>query len=221
MVHISIRMRIGGKNMATSYEVETRFYFNSEEEVFEKLPFLKEVFKRKVTWETKTLGLEVFKEGKLLRFSEVFEKGERRIYLGYKDRDQGRVCNIRSEVDEDITLGVHRSFVLESVHGESRAVDALNAMEIFEALGYKEFMTFEGKSLLGKYEKEDLAVKLMYCDTLKYPLLLEIEKTAASLEEAFEKEKELEAFVEEYNLKDRMLREEPPTLLYEGLFDSL
>lgn len=211
----------GGNIMAISYEVETRFYFNSEEEVFERLPFLKEVLKREVKWETKTLGLEVFKAGKLLRFSEVFQDRERRIYLGYKDKDQGRVCNIRSEVDEDITRGVHRSLVLESVHGEGRAVDALNAMEIFEALGYKEFMTFEGKSLLGKYDKEDLAVKLMYCDALKYPLLLEIEKTAASLEEAFKREKELAAFVEEYNLKDRMVREEPPTLLYEGLFTTL
>ena len=207
--------------MATSYEVETRFYFNSEEEVFERLPFLKEVLKRKVTWETKTLGPEVFKAGKLLRFSEVFQDGERKVYLGYKDKDEGRVCNIRSEVDENITMGVHRSLVLESVHGEGRAVDALNAMEIFEALGYREFMTFEGKSLLGKYEKEELAVKLMYCDALKYPLLLEIEKTAASLEEAFKREKELETFVEEYNLKDRMVREEPPTLLYEGLFTTL
>lgn len=214
-------MQIGGKIMATSYEVETRFYFNSEEEVFERLPFLKEVLKREVIWETKTLGLEVFKEGKLLRFSEVFQDGERKVYLGYKDKDQGRVCNIRSEVDEDITMGVHRSLVLQIVHGESRAVDALNAMEIFEALGYKEFMTFEGKSLLGKYEKGDLAIKLMYCDTLKYPLLLEIEKTATSLEEAFEKEKELEAFVEKYNLKDRMVREEPPTLLYEGVLSTL
>ena len=53
----------------------------------------------------------------------------------------------------------------------------------------------------------------MRSPVLKYPLLLEIEKSAETLEEAFRQELELKNFITEYKLEDRIVKEEPPVLL--------
>jgi hypothetical protein len=78
-------------------------------------------------------------------------------------------------------------------------------------------MSFTGRNLTGHHEKLQLDLKLLSCPVLRYPLMLEIEKSAETLEEAFRKELELKDFLTEYKLADRALKEEPPTLLYETL----
>lgn len=74
-------------------------------------------------------------------------------------------------------------------------------------------MTLAGTNRTGYYEKLEIHLKLMECSALKYPLLLEIEKSAETLEEAFVKEMELKDFITESRLESRVIKEEPPNLL--------
>jgi hypothetical protein len=53
----------------------------------------------------------------------------------------------------------------------------------------------------------------MKCSSLKYPLLLEIEKSAETLEHAYRQELDLRDFITEYKLESRIVKEEPPNLL--------
>lgn len=199
------------------YEVETRVYFNSEKEAFELLPFLKECLKTKIEWETSMYGLEIYKSGKLLRTSEVTINGNTRAYWGYKEDDLGKFYNIRKELDEEITHGIKNSYILELINGKVEEVNRVTAEQILESLGHKKFMSFTGRNLTGRHEELQLDLKLLSCPILRYPLLLEIEKSAETLEEAYSKELELKDFLSLYKLENRALKEEPTALLYETL----
>jgi hypothetical protein len=50
------------------------------------------------------------------------------------------------------------------------------------------------------------------------PCLVELEKTAATPEETLQRQAELIEIVRKFNLEKRLVREEPPTLLYNRLF---
>ena len=82
-------------------------------------------------------------------------------------------------------------------------------------LGHPRFGSFAGRSLLGVYAPLGLHLKLMYCEALRWPLLLEIEKSAATWEQALVEETALFSFVETYGLRERCVRDEPPALLLE------
>lgn len=201
-----------------TYEVETRVYFSSDEEAFKLLPFLKKDLKRKAAWVTNTYGLDLFKSGSLLRASEVHSDGQMRAYIGYKQPDTGTFCNIRIELDEEITDELQDSTVLKAINAEDVSINPGNVDEILASLGYAKFMTFKGDNLTGYNEEYDVALKLMHCNTLEYPIMLEIEKSAGSAEEALKAEEELKELVNRLGLSDRVVRKEPPTLLYEALF---
>jgi hypothetical protein len=79
-------------------------------------------------------------------------------------------------------------------------------------------MSFRGNDLFGYYKPLDISLKLLMCRSLKWPILLEIEKTAKTSEETLIKEADLRDFCDRFNLHDRLVREEPPTLLYETRF---
>lgn len=199
------------------YEVETRVYFSSQEEAFHALPFLRDCLINKVEWKTSMYGLELFNSDKILRTSSTKINGVTRYFIGYKEEDLGKFYNIRRELDEEITSGSSNSYILELLNGRAQEVTRENAGQIFESLGHEEFMSFTGHNLTGYYEKLQLELKLLFCSVLRYPLFLEIEKSAETLEEAFNKERELKDFLYEYKLLDRALKEEPTTLLYETL----
>lgn len=199
------------------YEVETRVYFHNPEEAFNTLPFLKECLTNRAEWETSMYGIELYNSGKLLRTSSTRVNGITKYYLGYKEEDLGNFYNIRKELDEDITTGLNNSYILQLINGSPQKVTRENAGQILESLGYDKFMSFTGNNLTGRFEKLELDLKLLYCEILRHPLLLEIEKSAETLEEAFIKEQELKDFLTEYNLQNRALKEEPSTLLYETL----
>jgi hypothetical protein len=201
-----------------SYEVETRLYFNSDTEAFNALPFLKENLKREVKWVTKTFGPDLFKTDNLLRASIVYINDSEKVYLGYKEPDIGKKCNIRLELDENITDGVDESEILKILASKEIKISPDTLIPILESLGHKEFMSFNGYNFSGYYSEQGIALKLMHCNTLEYPIMLELEKTANSLEEAYAKETELLQLIENYKLCDRIIRKEPPTLLYEKLF---
>lgn len=199
------------------YEVETRVYFNSQEEAFQTLPFLRDCLINSVEWETSMYGLELFKAGKNLRISSSRINGITKHYIGYKEEDLGKFYNIRKELDEEITSGLSGSYILQLLNGSPQDITKENAGQIFESLGYRKFMSSSGNSLTGRYDKLGIELKLLYCPVLRYPLFLELEKTAETLDEAFQKELELKNFLNEYKLSDRALKKEPSTLLFETL----
>ena len=197
-----------------SFEVETRFAFKNKYEAMKALPFLKECLNHEIEWTTKTFGPQLFESDILLRVSSVKSKNNCKYYIGYKEKDMGSFCNIRLELDEDMTNGLKNSKILYKlgIHDEHISID--NIENILIKNGYKDFMYFEGKSMLGRHLKHDLSLKLMECEYIKYPLLLEIEKKAYSPEEAVVLEDEIRSFVRLFKLTDKVIREEPPLLLY-------
>jgi adenylate cyclase class IV len=93
------------------YEVETRFAFNSQEEAVIALPFLIYSLKDEVIWETRIYGIDLFKTDKLLRTSDVQCNNKVKHFLSFKEPDVGRFCNIRLEIDEEITSGLEDIFL--------------------------------------------------------------------------------------------------------------
>jgi hypothetical protein len=162
-------------------------------------------------------GIDLYNSGKLLRTSSAKTNGITRFYWGYKEEDMGKFYNIRKELDEEITNGISDSYILQLINGTEQKVTKENVYSVLESLGHKQFMSFTGKNLTGRYERLQLELKLLSCSILRYPLMLEIEKSAKTLEEAFRKELELKEFLTEYKLESRALKEEPTTLLYETL----
>jgi adenylate cyclase class IV len=195
------------------YEIETRVYFSSHEEAFNTLPFLQDCLKKKTKWETRMYGIELFNSGKILRVSDVKDNDTVRVYLGYKEIDIGKIFNIRNEIDEEITIGVRESYILQLIKGLEKEVNVRNINQILESLGHKQFMSLTGSNLTGQYEKLQIDLKLMACSSLKYPLLLELEKSARTVEEALRKELDLKNFIAEYKLESRVVKKEPPYLL--------
>ncbi|WP_139906212.1 hypothetical protein [Clostridium thermarum] len=199
----------------TVYEVETRVYFKSFEEAFEKLPFLKNDLTRKIDWTTHTYGRELFKTDILLRFSEVINNGTKKYYLGYKDKDLGSICNIRAELDEEITSEMKVSTILKALTGKDVSVNIHTINSTLSDLGYERFMSFSGDNLTGWNEELKISLKLMHCEILEFPVLLELEMSAYSYDEALKTEEVLKSILEKLDLLDRVVRKEPPTLLFE------
>lgn len=83
------------------YEIETRVYFSSQEEAFNTLPFLTDCLKRKIEFETRMYGIELFNSGKILRVSYIKHDNASEVYLGYKEPDIGKIYNIRNEIDKE------------------------------------------------------------------------------------------------------------------------
>lgn len=201
-----------------SFEVEIRCHFDSPEEAYKVLPFVRSCLRREISWVTRYYGLTLFKSGQLLRVSEVVYHGEVRHYLGWKGPDIGGFANIRQEVDEEITAGLVNSAIMRRLgaKGEIGTADAVGGE--LERLGHHQFMSFGGSDLTGYEEPLGLNVKLMTCPVLRWPLLVELEKTANTEEEATQCELELHELSTKFQLQSRLVREEPPSLLYAGLF---
>lgn len=89
--------------MKFDYEVETRFSFDCKDMIFNLFPPFKNLYFSKIKWNTYILNEKLFLSDRQLRFSNVILNNKNYIYLGYKDKDIGHFCNIRSEIDEQIT----------------------------------------------------------------------------------------------------------------------
>ncbi|QUH26205.1 hypothetical protein HZR23_11015 [Serpentinicella alkaliphila] len=66
------------------YEVETRFFFDSKEEVFHLIPILKSCLNVKVEWETINFGPKLFERDIILRVSKAIVNGNEIITLAIK-----------------------------------------------------------------------------------------------------------------------------------------
>lgn len=199
------------------YEVETRFYFKDKKEACEALPFLDSCLDLETEWVTFHFGLELFRKDIILRISDTRINNQRIITLGYKEPDIEESINIRKEYDEKIDNGIHESEILSILGGKVSLASLDEVKKELKRLGHNEFMSFRGNNIMGKYKLLGLHLKLMHCSSLEYPLLLEIEKQARTLEEASRCKDEIMDFVSKYGLEDRLLKKEPTTLLYETL----
>ncbi|HEY93444.1 MAG TPA: hypothetical protein G4O15_00710 [Dehalococcoidia bacterium] len=206
-------------NPHLSFEVEIRLSFDTYDNACRKLPFLEKSLQMVDWWDTSLYGLELFHSDQMLRIGDLlYEDNHKKRYLGWKGPDIGDFANIRSEIDEDITDGVENSVVLAKIGGGQKSLTADGVIEEMIRLGYEKFMSFSGKNTLGRYEPLDIGVKLMSCSQLKYPLMVEIEKIASTEEEARQYEKQLYEICREWNLLDRLVKEEPTHLLYEAIY---
>jgi hypothetical protein len=207
-------------NSTIPFEVEIRCHFETEEEAYAALPFLKPNLHQQRGWKSRIYGPEFFQSGKLLRIAgDIFGK-QSRSFLGWKGPDTGTFANIRQEIDEEITRGITDSVILKSLGGQTNLSGPSEVALELERLGYHYFMSFEGDDLRGDYGPLGIGLKLMRCDSLKWPLLVELEKIAQTREEALLCEKALFDISQKYNLRSRLLRDEPPTLLYQALHSS-
>jgi hypothetical protein len=200
------------------YEVEIRCHFDSAADAYKTIPFLHSCLRHEMIWSSSIYGLEFFKAGKLLRMSKTTVDGKTQYYLGWKGSDSGTFANTREEIDEVITDGIIDSEILKKLGTQNRTLSRKEIGAELKLLGYDKFMSFRGYDLFGDYQPLDVSMKLLNCRSLKWPILLEIEKAAKTREDALIKEAELRDFCDRYSLHDRLVKEEPPTLLYAARF---
>jgi len=201
-----------------SLEVETRVQFSTVEEAFAAIPFLKESLIRENSWTTIYYGHFLFLKDQGLRIGVIRRSnGITQTFLGWKGPDQGNFANIREELDEEITCGIADSHILRLLGGKPHHADTAAVIDELIRLNHRPFMEFSGNNRSGFYEPLQIHLKLMHCPILRWPLLVELEKTAATLEEAKFHQSELEKLIADLGLTASVVREEPPTLLYQTL----
>ena len=201
------------------FEVEFRCHFNNPDDTYPALPFMRSCLHRQVAWTGTFYGLELFQSGWVLRITDVVEGEDTRCYIGWKGPDTGKFANIRQEIVEDITVGIADSTILSLLGGRERIQNKNEAIQELERLGYHRFMSWRGIDITGYYKPYDISVKLMSCAMLKWPFLVEIEKTADTEEEANRCEQDLYKLCGQFQLQSRLVREEPPSLLYDTVLN--
>ncbi len=200
------------------YEIEFRCRFESDEEAYAAIPFLRSSLTRTVGWTDAYYGAEVFECGEVLRFSSVILDQAVRFYLSWKGPDLGSFANLRRELAEDATEGVAHSEILAVFADEPGPCAREEIVPALEGTGYDYFMSYAGESAVGRYEPLEINVKVMRCDALRWPLLVELEKLAATEDEAYRFERDLLGICRACGLEERLVEEEPGTLLFEKVF---
>ena len=200
------------------FEVEFRCQFDSPDDAYQALPFMRSCLHRQFIWNGTFFGLEIFQSGRLLRITDAVEGEDTQSYIGWKEPDIGTFANIRQETVEKITCGITNSAIMDFLGGKEHIQNKNEAIQELERLGYKRFMSWNGTDLTGYYEPLNINVDLMSCPMLKWPCLVEMEKMAATEEEASQCESELYEISCKFQLQERIVKEEPPSLLYARLF---
>jgi hypothetical protein len=130
------------------YEVEIRFWINNTADVWSKLPFLKQLEWKTEKWHTEMFGIKLFEAGELLRISEIYYETHSRLFLGWKGVDKGKLANIREELGEEITDGITKSLILQTLGLERKSFKTSdNAVTYLSELSMPSFMTFSGENL--------------------------------------------------------------------------
>ena len=199
-----------------TYEVETRFRFDDVFQIWEELPALTTLSWKTEYWHTEILGKSYFESGQLLRISEVASQNNQpKYYLGWKGVDVGGFANIREELGEDITNGISESVILANLGVIPNTHSTLQSVvSILEKENFQRFLDFSGENQVVGDNAFGFHFKIMKCKDIKYPVLMEIEKTATHQKEAKTFEAELYLFAQKNDLLHRVVRDEPPTLLY-------
>ena len=201
------------------YEVEIRFKVDDAAEAFALLPFFEESLGKQTAWDTDIIGREIYESGRLLRVGKVPPQGAMRHYLDYKDEDIGTFANIRREWGEEISDGAADSAILSKLGlaGSYSSADEIRT-RLTEA-GHTPFMSFTGEDRQGFYAPLQLQTKLMWCPKILHTqFLIELEMAADSLDEALAAEAMLQQIAQKYGIIDRLIRDEPPTMLFQCSF---
>jgi len=206
-------------SQAVSYEVEIRFCTATAEEAYRLLPFLQASLGDEKSWSTEILGRELYEAGKLLRVGTVPTAAKTHYYLGYKNRDEGQIANIRQEWGEEITNGTADSAILALLEIQDPFATPQALIEGLHQAGHSTFMDFAGVDRLGYDPTHGVQTKLMRCPKiLGDQIIVELELAATSLAEAAIAEQKLVQIALDYGIRDRLLHAEPPTLLYQVSF---
>jgi hypothetical protein len=201
------------------YEVETRFHFKDKDEVFSFLPDFRTSFTKSINWETWHYGKHLFHKDIILRIGKSIDSQGDYFSLGYKEKDISQnIINIRKELNENIDQPIYSKIYSDILKGNKLIISKDNIFKKLFALGYSEFMYFKGNSLLGYNDKYKIDIKLMFCNDIKYPVLLEIEKTTPYRDDVLKLSNELLNFSYTHKLNDFMLKEEPPKLLFDAIY---
>lgn len=203
------------------FEVEFRCSFASPERAYQVLPFVRNCLNRRMPWSGTFYGRDLFESGKLLRISKIDNGSNMEYHLTWKGPDTGKFANIRKEISENITDGISDSTILELLGGKHGFANKDGVIEELERLGYQPFMSWHGIDLYGYDEHYDVNIKLMSCDFIKYPWLVELEKLASTAEEAILYEAELNKISRHFKLGKYLVKDEPPDLLFEKLFGQI
>lgn len=75
--------------LSAIYEIETRFSFESETDIYTQFSFLNKCLTKDVKWKTDHYGIRLFKKDIILRMNYMIINGKRVISLGYKTPDVG------------------------------------------------------------------------------------------------------------------------------------
>ena len=108
--------------------------------------------------------------------------------------------------------------ILKMLGGKADIKSKDEAVRELQHLGHHPFMSWSGVDSLGYYDTYDIKVKLMSCPILKWPWIVEIEKMAATEQDAHRCEEELYELCQKLRLHEQIFKEEPPQLLYEKVF---
>jgi hypothetical protein len=200
------------------FEIEFRCQFASDEEAFQFLPFLKASLTREYTWFDNYHGLEVYKAGQVLRASGVSGPAGKQSFLGWKGPENGAFANLRRELNEETTGGIANSAILQYFCKTPGAYLPEEIAPVLEKAGYAKFMSYAGHSLTGRDAALGINTKLMHCQAIRWPILVELEKIASSEAQAREAEKQLEQISKDYKLERQIVKEEPGTLLFQKTF---
>jgi hypothetical protein len=200
------------------YEIEFRCQFGSDEEAYRFLPFLKASLKLEYNWFDNYHGLEVFKSGQVLRASGVSGIHGERYFLGWKGPDKGRFANLRRELNEETTGRIENSVIMRHFCKTQTTYLPQEIEPALDEAGYTKFMSYQGHSLTGRYEALGVNTKLMHCQSIRWPIMVELEKIAAAQAEAREYQNQLEQICHDFKLESHLVKEEPGTLLYQKTF---
>ena len=204
-----------------TYEVEIRFRVPSAAAAFTKLPFLEGSLGPEKSWYTCILGRSIYDAGKLLRIGYVPPTGDSRMFLGYKGIDEGTFANIRQEWGEEITEGTTASTILANLGMTETFSSPKILLDHLATHGHTAFMDFSGVDRQGYVPALDVHTKLMRCPKiLGNDVMVELELATTSLVEAHRAEQKLQQIATQYGITEQLIREEPPTLLYQVSFGS-
>ena len=201
-----------------TYEVEIRFIAETAEEAFTTVPFLEASLGESKEWSTEILDRSIFEDGRLLRVGWAQSGDVRLDFIGFKGPDEGRVANIRQEWGEEISDGIVDSQIMALLGLSATFATADAIRKTLVDAGHVPFMSFSGVDRLGHHAPLAIHTKLARCPAiLDDRVLVELEMEANTLTEAESAERSLLNIAEQYNIVERLVRDEPPTMLYKRI----
>jgi hypothetical protein len=154
----------------------------------------------------------------VLRASGVSGIHGKRYFLGWKGHDRGRFANLRREFNEETSGRIENSVIMRYICKTQKVYLPEEIEPALDLAGYTKFMSYQGHGLTGRYEALGVNTKLMHCQSIRWPILVELEIIAATQAEARKCQNQLERICHDFRLEDHLVKEEPGTLLYQKTF---